>query len=147
MLILQNVQKRTPPYLHNMIPINFQSFYYRRVTKEIQEIQGEVLFFPSTIIEWNNLGYSSRAGPSIKTFKQNILKFILLGPNKINQERKPSELKLLTRLRLGMSQLRAHKFSHNFSDCFDAKLISNLRTISSANSHHIYPERNPYREN
>ena len=144
MLILQNVQKRTPPYLHNMIPINFQSFYYWRVTKEIQS---EVLFFPSTIIDWNNLGYSSRDGPSIKTLKQNILKFILLGPNKVYNVHKPSELKLLTRLRLGMSQLRAHKFSHNFSDCFNAKLISNLRTISSANSHHIYPERNPYREN
>ena len=144
MLILQNVQKRTPPYLHNMIPINFQSFYYWRVTKEIQS---EVLFFPSTIIDWNTLGYSSRDGPSIKTLKQNILKFILLGPNKVYNVHKPSELKLLTRLRLGMSQLRAHKFSHNFSDCFDARLISNLRTISSANSHHIYPERNPYREN
>ena len=144
MLILQNVQRCTPPYLHNMIPINFQSFYYWRVTKEIQS---EVLFFPSTIIDWNNLGYSSRDGPSIKTLKQNILKFILLGPNKVYNVHKPSELKLLTRLRLGMSQLRTHKFSHNFSDCFNAKLISNLRTISSANSHHIYPERNPYREN
>ena len=40
-------------------------------------------FFPSTIIKSNILDYHLRNGPSISVFKQNILKFIRLGPNKV----------------------------------------------------------------
>ena len=37
-------------------------------------------FFLSTIIEWNSLDYYLRNAPFISAFKQNILKFICLGP-------------------------------------------------------------------
>ena len=80
-------------------------------------------FFSSTIIEWNNLDYHLRNAPSINVFKQNILKFIRLGPNKVYNVHNPSRLKLFTRLCLGFSQLRAHKFSHNLSDYFDELCI------------------------
>ena len=43
----------------------------------------KVLVFASTIIEWNNLDYHLRNAPSISVYKQNILKFIRLGPNKV----------------------------------------------------------------
>ena len=79
--------------------------------------------FPSTIIEWNNLDYHLRNAPSVSVFKQNILKFIRLGPNKVYNVHNPTGLKLSTRLRLGLSHLRAHKFSHNFSDCLDELCI------------------------
>ena len=69
-------------------------------------------------MEWNDLNYSLRNAPSINVFKQNILKFIRLGPNKVSIYN-PYGLKLLTRLRLGLSHLRGHKFKHNFSDCLD----------------------------
>ena len=39
-------------------------------------------FFPATITEWNDLDYSLRNAPPVNAFKQNILKFIRLGPNK-----------------------------------------------------------------
>ena len=58
-----------------------------------------------------------RNAPSINVFKQNILKFIWLGPNKAFNIYNPHNLKLLTRLRLGLGHLRGHKFNHNFSDC------------------------------
>ena len=74
-------------------------------------------FFPATITEWNDLDYSLRNPPSINVFKQNILKFIRLGPNKVFHIYNPHGLKLLTRLRLGLSHLRGHKFNYNFSDC------------------------------
>ena len=45
--------------------------------------------------------------------------FIRLRPNKVFNIYNPYGLKLLTRLRLGLSHLRGHKFNHNFSDCLD----------------------------
>ena len=93
----------------------------------------KVLVFPSTVIEWDKLDYHLRNAPSIKVFKQNILKFIRLGPNKVYNVHNPIGLKLLTRLQ------RTHKFSHNFNDCLDQLCICgtnmNLRTISSSNAH------------
>ena len=54
----------------------------------------------------------------------------------------PSGVKLFTRLRLGLSHLRAQKFNHNFSNCPDelciCGVIWNLRAISSSNAHCIY---------
>ena len=41
----------------------------------------KVVFFPSTIIEWNNLDYYLRNAPSISAFELSILKFIRLGPS------------------------------------------------------------------
>ena len=35
-------------------------------------------------------------------------------PSKVSSSRNPQELKLLTRLRLGLSHLRYHKLKHNF---------------------------------
>ena len=57
--------------------------------------------------------------PCINVFKQNILNFIHLGPNKVLNIYNPHDLKLLTRLRLGLSHLWGHKFFHNFSDRLD----------------------------
>ena len=74
-------------------------------------------FFPATITEFNDLDYSLRNAPSINVLKQNILKFIRLGPNKKFNIYKPHGLKLLTRLFLGLSHLLGHKFKPNFSDC------------------------------
>ena len=74
-------------------------------------------FFSATIIKWNNLDYSRCNAPSINAFKQIILKFIRLGPNNIIDIYNPYGLRLLTRLRLGLSCLHGHKFKHNFSDC------------------------------
>ena len=65
-----------------------------------------------------------RNAPSIYVFKKNILKFIRLVPNKAFSIYNPNGLKLLTRLRLGLSHLRGHKLNHNFSDCLDE--IQNL---------------------
>ena len=75
-------------------------------------------FFPATIDEWNVLDYSLRNVPSIIVFKQNILRFIILDPNKVFNN--PHGVKLLTRLRLSrLRHLQGHKFNHNFSDCLD----------------------------
>ena len=75
---------QTPPYLHNLIPKNFQSSYSLRTTNDIPFFKVKHGFFKrsfflSTIIERNNLDYHLHNAPSIRDFKQNIFKFIRLG--------------------------------------------------------------------
>ena len=49
---------------------------------------------------------------SYNVFKNSILKFVRPSPNKISQCYNPKGIKLVTRLRLGISDFREHKFKH-----------------------------------
>ena len=106
----------------------------------------KVLFFPSMIIEWNNLDYHLLNAAFISAFKRNILKFIRLGPDKVCNVHNPTGLKLLTRTRPGLSNLRACKFSHNFSYCLDELCI--CRTNIESTNHFLlqYPLYLPERQ-
>ena len=73
-------------------------------------------FFPSAIIEWNNLDPNLRNSKSISVFKEKILDFIWPSPNSVFDIRNPKGIKLITRLRLGLSHFREHKFKHSFQD-------------------------------
>ena len=73
-------------------------------------------FFPSTLIEWNNLDIHIRNSESYAIFKKSILRFIKPSENPIFNCHNSSGIKLITRLRLGFSHLREHKFRHNFQD-------------------------------
>ena len=77
------------------------------------------LFFPSTVIEWNNLGKSIRSFESSALFKKSILQFIRPAPNRTFNCHNPIGINLITRLRLGLAHLRDHKFKHNFPDCIN----------------------------
>ena len=76
-------------------------------------------FFPSTIKEWNNLDPHIKKSKSISIFKSNILKFIRPKPNNVYYCHNPKGIRLLTRLRLGLSHLCKHKFKHSFQDWFN----------------------------
>ena len=73
-------------------------------------------FFPSTIIEWNNLGPNLRNSDTYGIFKNAILKFIRPSPNSVFDRHNPHRIKFLTRLRFGLSHLREHKFKYSFQD-------------------------------
>ena len=89
-------------------------------------------FFPATITKWNELDSSLHNDPSINVFKQNILKFVPLGPNNVFNIYNPHSPKLSTRLHLGLSHLRGHKFKHNFSDGLDEICVC-FKDIESTN--------------
>ena len=76
-------------------------------------------FFPSTVIESNNLDKSIRRSESLALFKKSILQFIQPIPNRTFNCHNPTGIKLITRLRLSLSHLRDHKFKHNFLDCLN----------------------------
>ena len=54
--------------------------------------------------------------PSLAVFKKSILEFIRPSPNSVFNCHIPIGIKYLTRLRVGLSHLREHKFKHGFQD-------------------------------
>ena len=76
----------------------------------------KTLFFPSNIIIWNNLHPHLRKSENFSAFKRNILKFIRPSPNSVYNSHNPWGICLITRLRLGLSHLREHKFKNGFEE-------------------------------
>ena len=64
-------------------------------------------FFTSTAIEWNNLDLTKRYFEICTAFQKSILKFITQSSNSISSA---NEIKLVPRLRLGLSHFCDHKF-------------------------------------
>ena len=92
-------------------------------------------YFPSIVTEWNNLDRSIRNSENFSVFKKNILKFIRPSPNSIFNCHNSTGAKLLTRLRLGLSHLRDHKFKHSFQDLLTP--ICNYRTDVETTTHYL----------
>ena len=56
---------------------------------------------------------------SLEIFKKHLLNFIRPNSSNAFNINNPLGLKLLTRLRIGFSHLKEHKFKHNFRDSVD----------------------------
>ena len=65
---------------------------------------------------WNNIDISIHNSSPCDIFKNLILRFIRPEPNKISSTQNFNGLKLLTRMRLGLSHLADHKFRYSFQD-------------------------------
>ena len=78
----------------------------------------KVPFFLCTIIEWNNLGPTFWNSKSF-IFENSVLKFIRPSTSNVFNCDNHKCIGLITRLCLGVSDLREHKFKHNFQDCFN----------------------------
>ena len=76
----------------------------------------ETLLCFSSTIEWNKLSREVRNSENIRIFKKRLLELIRPSPNNIFDIYNPYGIKLLTRLRLGLSHLNEHKFKHGFND-------------------------------
>ena len=70
-------------------------------------------FFPSVVIEWNKVDQNTQNSENLFIFKEKLLKFIRPSGNSVFICHNPKGIKLLTRLRLGPSHLREHKFKHD----------------------------------
>ena len=67
-------------------------------------------FFPAVISEWNSLDINIHIFSSVNVFKKELLKSIRSEPNSTYNINHTKGLKLLTRLRLGLSNLADYKF-------------------------------------
>ena len=74
-------------------------------------------FFPYSISEWNKLDPDLCNAKSYSKFRKSLLKSGRPSPNHIYKIHDPLGLKLLTRLRLGLSHLNEPRFNHNFHSC------------------------------
>ena len=73
-------------------------------------------FFPSAVIEWNKLDQNICNSENLNIFKKKFLKFIHPSGNSVFRSHNPKGVTLLTRLRLGLRDLREHKVKHGFLD-------------------------------
>ena len=108
-------------YFFNLIP-SFNRVYNTRLSCNILQIivshdYLKISLFP--IISYNRankLDLNFRSSANLNTFKKKLLKVIRPCANSIFDIHKPLGIKLLTRLRLGLSQLHEDKFRHCFQD-------------------------------
>ena len=112
------ISNHSPSYLFQLV-LSKNIKYFARNSKNTPQLRTKHYFFKnffllSNIKEWNNLDPHIRKSKRISIFKSNILKFIWPKPNNVYYCHNPEGIRLLTRLRLGLSE---HKFKHSFQDC------------------------------
>ena len=71
---------------------------------------------PDTSNSWHFLSSFIKNAPSLNIFKKRYLEFFRVQSNPIFGVNNPKGLKYLTRLRVGLSHLKYHKYHHNFND-------------------------------
>ena len=106
-MIFKVLPTRTIRNHNNTLLFNLKHEYFRNS------------FFLLFFIEWNKLDNNTQNSESVSAFKKQILKFIRPSPNSTFNVQSPHGIKLLARLRVGLSHLREHKFRHNFLDSID----------------------------
>ena len=103
-----------------MIP-NLNRVHETRYSSNIPEIHVrhdyfKNSFFSSTIYDCNKLDWKIKNLGSLSIFKKNLLNFIQSCANSMADIHNLYRIKLLSRLRLGLSHLGDHKFRHCFQD-------------------------------
>ena len=115
---------QSPRYLFEVIPTAKRAYIARNNDKlphfKVKHTYFKNSFFSSTVIEWNKLDLDIRNSVNLISFKSKVLKFIRPSENSIFLCNNPKGIQLLTRLRLGLSHLREHKFKHNFQDTLNS---------------------------
>ena len=71
-------------------------------------------YFQNCVSEWNRLDVSMRSSQTISEFKRKLLKLIRPPKRSIFNIYDPEGIKLLTQLRVEFSDLRYHRYRHNF---------------------------------
>ena len=130
------ITNQSPAYLYNIIPqvhhlLNTRNkFRIPQFFSHTSYFSGS--FFPYVIKEWNKLDISIIKTESHNAFRHIFLKTIRPVPNSVFDACDPVGLKLLTRLRLGLSHLKEHKFKHGFDDTIDPFCLCNLEVESTS---------------
>ena len=92
-------------------------------------------FFPFTVIEWNKIDKNIPKSESLNIFIKSILKFIRPSQDRVYNCHNAKGIKLLTRLRVGLSHLCEHKFKHSFQDTLNP--ICNCGKDIETTSHYL----------
>ena len=128
------IYEKSPKYLYDLVPKHNQ-FVNLRNRNRIPNIFCRTEFFrnsflPSVINEWNKLDASIINSETFSIFRSSLLKKIRPTAKNIFNISNPLGIQHLTRLRLGLSHLREHKFHHNFNDTLNPLCPCNLEVES-----------------
>ena len=105
-----------PQYLNDIIPKPSLRYKTRFSPLSNFKVRTELFrnsFFPYTVNESKNLENIIKSSESYLMFRKKMLNLIRPKCNDTYGIHNPTGLKLLTRLRLGLSHLNDHKFNHN----------------------------------
>ena len=102
-------------------PLNIPHYYCRTDTFKNS-------FFTNVINEWNKLDNEIKGAVSSSLFKGSLLKMGRPHANSTYRIHNQIEIRLLTRLRLGLSHLSEHKFGHNFADCVNPLCFCSIKS-------------------
>ena len=105
-------------YLFNMIPPKLSSFRHPS-TSSVIRCRNDLFknsFIPYVVREWNRLCTEIRNSTSWQEFRKSPLSFSKQTCFSLDSIRHFVGVKSLVRLRLGFTNLREHKFRHNFHD-------------------------------
>ena len=124
-----------PTYLFSLIPKSTDD-YQTRTSVNIPTCQCRTdtfkhPFFPWTIVTWSKI-HPGIPNASLTVFKKHVLKEIHPDPHLFYNICYPNGLKLLTRLRLGLSHLNEHRFNHNFKNCINPFCTCSLEVDSTS---------------
>ena len=111
-----------PSYLAKLVPSesNLHNTWNTRniTTYSCRTDAFKYSFLPWMINEWNKLNFNIQTS-NFNIFRANLIKIIRPIPNPIFSTFNPLGLKMITRLRLGLSHLNEHRFNHNFNNCIN----------------------------
>ena len=129
-LFYKIVNGLTPGYLREILPDVREQRYGLRHSNSIalprQRTEAfKNSFIPHCISLWNNLDEETRGSASLSIFKTRLISFVRPAKKRIFGIHNPAGLHLLTQLRVGLSNLREHRFRHNFRDTTDPMCLSN----------------------
>ena len=127
-LFYKIVNNQSPSYLLDYIHSTDRIFITRKAANVPRIISKHNFFktsyFPSTISEWNKLDQDIRNAESHALFRKHLLSFIRPEANNIFNVHNAKGIKPLTRLRVGFSHLKEHKFRHNFVDAINPLCVA-----------------------
>ena len=108
-----------PSYLSNHIPQRHEISVNLRnradSTPFIRPERNENSFYPYAIKRWNELGEDSKFKPSVQSFKKHLYDFVRPFGHSLFGIHDQYGIKLLTKIRVSFSNLREHRFNHNFN--------------------------------
>ena len=119
--------KIIPSTNHNLNTRN--QFLFPRIYCRTESFSNR--FFPYCLKEWQILNPVIKQSESLAQFKKSILQFIRPVQNSIFDISDNEGVKVLTRLRLGLSHLNEHKFLHRFTDVVNPMCSCNTEEESS----------------
>ena len=109
----------SPSYLSEHIPNRNElnvSLRNRNVNTPLtRTVRYENSFVPYTLKAWKNLENKAKAKPSVQSFKKYLNGFIRLPGHSLFGICDKYGTKLLTKIRVSFSDLRDHRFNHNFN--------------------------------